>query len=198
MGNGEWSKELVLELLIDLHQKGVKLHADKIKRAYKSLFFYAVQYFGSWENAISELRVVKTKITYCKKEPSNMKWSKERVLDEIKEYHNQGYKLNAGFVLHEYSSLYHNARIYFDTWKIAITSAGLDYNQVAPKKYSSWSKERVLKEIIGLYEKGKKINTSSVDIKLYHYGRKYFGSWKGTIEACGLNYDEVKSGDYKK
>lgn len=92
--------------------------------------------------------------------------------------------------------MHFNAVQYFGSWENALTNAGVKFSGIrflnTPRKIK-WSKERVLDEIMALYEKGEKLNTTSVNIMLYNYGRKYFGSWKDAIGACGMNYEELKS-----
>lgn len=52
MDNIKWSKELVIEKIIESNNKGIKLNSGSIRKTDIKLFTSARRYFGSWKNAV--------------------------------------------------------------------------------------------------------------------------------------------------
>ncbi|MHA1888639.1 MAG: hypothetical protein ACTSX0_11465 [Promethearchaeota archaeon] len=187
----KWSKNKIVEKIQELHKRGEDLSHVNMKATNSALVSaaFSKNYFGSWENAIQSAGLDYNKI---RKEE---RWGKETVLDKIFRLHQAEENLNAKYIHDNYSSLHWAAGKYFGSWKNAITEAGLDYETI--NLYSKWSKQKIIDEILKLYESGEKLNHAHVN-KIYPaltaaaLSRNHFGSWRKALEAAGLDYDEVR------
>ncbi len=77
----------------------------------------------------------------------------------------------------------------FGSWRKALDMAGIQ--GVRPH---SWSRERILKAVSERLSKGKPLHAAVLrrdDLQLYAAGIRYFGSWRNTLEAVGLDYRQI-------
>lgn len=129
-----------------------------------------------------------------------IKWTKERILEEIHRRHAEGKPLNAQAVVADEERLVGAARRHFGSWQAAIEAAGFDYHAIAhPRKNvlppGYWSRSRVLEFARKRLEEGKDMAAGRVriqDPKLYSAAVSHWGSWENVVEALGLNYEEVR------
>ncbi|MCS7264958.1 MAG: hypothetical protein NZ805_09020 [Armatimonadetes bacterium] len=120
------------------------------------------------------------------------RWSRERIVEEIQNLHEQGIPLHMASVRRVFPSLVATAcsKKYFGSWKAAVEAAGFNYEEIIQVK--RWSEERVLEEI-------RKIQNSTGDLRpssvarfcqtLLMAAKKFFGSWRGAVIAAGIDYD---------
>ena len=121
------------------------------------------------------------------------RWSKERIVAEIRRLHEQGIPLHMASVRKVFSSLVATAcsRKYFGSWRAAVEAAGFDYDQVL--RIKRWTKEKVIEEIRRLAESGGDLRPSVVmrnTQTLLAAARKFFGSWREAVIAAGIDYDQ--------
>jgi hypothetical protein len=101
----------------------------------------AVRYFGSWQAAIESAGLNYEEIHKYKV------WTKERILDRIRELHQQGEDLSWRHVsLRLDPALAASAvkKNHFGSWQEALEQAGLDYEQI--RRYQEWSHRRCCTE----------------------------------------------------
>lgn len=105
-----------------------KRFTHKYLEAHSFPFHKAIKYFGSWQNAIRAAGFTPP--------PVNFRWSKEVVIDKLKELLNKGIRLNTANVKRRSLILYSAAERHFGSWRAALAALGLDYNKVAvsPRK----------------------------------------------------------------
>lgn len=127
---------------------------------------------------------------------ARMRWSKEKILEEIRKLAEQGHSLNIASVRRVFSPLASIAcsRKYFGSWRAAVEAAGFNYDEVI--KVRRWTKERIIEEIKQLYERGedlrpKAVSKTSGGLLMAARDPHHFGSWKAAVEAAGINYDEM-------
>ncbi len=124
------------------------------------------------------------------------KWNKDTIAEEIRKVHEAGINLNYATIAEQNVALLRAATRYFGSWHAAIEYAGLDYEEI--RRYRSWSKERILEEIQDLHAKGEDLswrNVSTViapQLAAAATKRKHFGSWRGAVNAAGLNYSTIR------
>src|ERR1017187_4664441 len=77
------------------------------------------------------------------------KWSKEKIVESIKELKNQNIDISASNISKNYIPLFTAAcsRRYYSSWSNAVKAAGIDYDQILEagkarrrKKLTKWSK----------------------------------------------------------
>jgi hypothetical protein len=121
------------------------------------------------------------------------KWSKEIIVEMIKDFKNQNIDLSAGFISKNYVSLFTAAssRRYFSSWANAVREAGINYDQILDEgksrrrsKLTKWSKTQVLEEV----KSSQSLNlltTYRDRLALYSAARREFGSWKQALAEAG-------------
>lgn len=121
------------------------------------------------------------------------KWSKEKIVQDIRELRKQNTDISAGYVSKHHIPLFSAAisRRYFSTWGNAVRAAGFDYGPImeAGKKrrrdfLTKWTKEQVLNEI-RRSDPQKLLKTYRDQMELYSAARRVFGSWGKALEAAG-------------
>ncbi len=122
------------------------------------------------------------------------KWSKDRIIETIKDLHRQGVDISASNISKNYIPLFTAScsRRYFSSWGNAVKAAGIDYDQILEvgkarrrKKLTKWSKDGVLDQIRLAGTKNLLI-TYRERLSLYSAARREFGSWKQAVEAAGF------------
>lgn len=125
--------------------------------------------------------------------PMKQKWSKEKIVEAIKELRNQNVDISASNISKNHIPLFTAAcsRRYFSSWANAVKTAGIDYDQILEagksrrrKKLTKWSKEQVLEEIRKA-ESQNLLSTYRDRLALYSAARREFGSWKQALESAG-------------
>src|SRR5665213_149687 len=121
------------------------------------------------------------------------KWSKEIIIEMIKDFKNQNIDLSAGYISKNYVSLFTAAssRRYFNSWANAVREAGINYYQILDEgksrrrsKLTKWSKTQVLEEV----KSSQSLNlltTYRDRLALYSAARREFGSWKQALAEAG-------------
>lgn len=201
-----WTAESVLEEIKNLFHKGEDLSTKNVRNKWKSLHNAAYRHFGSWQKACDVLGIqVKAKI----------RWNKEKVLEEIKKFHEKGESLHSRNTQRKYNALLKAAERYYDSWESAVSIAGFNYEEIKNKgreegsklisqfaqaRYNSEDflieqKEVIVKEIQTLYKKNNKLSYGDIlksNSGLIARMRKYFGSITIAMNAAGINYNELK------
>lgn len=130
------------------------------------------------------------------------KWSKEKIVESIKELKEQNIDISAGNVSKNHIPLFTAACSdrYFSSWANAVKAAGIDYGQILEagkarrrEKLAKWSKEEILTELRNLECKNL-LTIYQDNLGLYSAGRREFGSWKKALEAAGYR---LTKGSYK-
>ncbi len=121
------------------------------------------------------------------------KWSKEKIVETIKELRKQNVDISASNISKNHIPLFTAAcsRRYFSSWANAVIAAGIDYDQILEagktrrrNKLTKWSKEQVLEEVRKA-ESQNLLTTYRDRLALYSAARREFGSWKQALEAAG-------------
>ena len=121
------------------------------------------------------------------------KWSKEIIIEMIKDFKNQNIDLSAGFISKNYVSLFTAAssRRYFSSWANAVREAGINYDQILDEgksrrrsKLTKWSKTQVL-EAVKSSQSLNLLTTYRDRLALYSAARREFGSWKQALAEAG-------------
>ena len=114
-------------------------------------------------------------------------WTAERVIERIRERHENGQPLSVREILKEASRIHYAAKMFFGTWAKALRAAGL-----SPDNYNTSDKmtEAEVKAAVREWCKengpldGAKLSQS--DYRLYRRVCHRFGRMKDTAKACGV------------
>ncbi len=124
------------------------------------------------------------------------KWSRDSIGLEIISLYQQGEILSYSHVAQHQVALLRAAARYFGSWRAAVESAGLNYDDI--RCYKIWSRSRIIDRINELFEKGEDLSwrqiSTVVDPQLAAAAtkHKHFGSWKSAVSAAGLDYALIR------
>lgn len=188
-----WSLERIVEEIRKLHEKGISLNMASAREVFPSLVATACsrKYFGSWRAAIEAAGFNYDEILLVKH------WSKERVIEEIRQLYEKGEDLRPSAIARLCQTLPMAAKKFFGGWREAVIAAGIDYDSYIVKRRTGQLeqvKQQIIDEIKRLYQEGRIDELSGAwryHLSLFRKARHRFGSWRKAIEAAGLNYQEI-------
>lgn len=128
---------------------------------------------------------------------ARQRWSKEKVIEKIRDRSERGLPLNSDAIVHGDEPLMGAARRYFGSWGNAMREAGFDpeVHRKVSEPTKRWDKATIIANIRELASRGVELNAHSVkrvDPKLVGAGTTHFGSWGKAIEAAGFDYEAVR------
>ena len=126
-----WNRDLILERIRELHEKGVDLSWRHISTQVDPQLAAAAtkrKHFGSWKNAIQAAGLDYSDIR------KYQEWDKDTVIKRLKDLYSKGVDLNAKSMEEFDITLITAARRRFDSWDKALTAAGLDSSKIVLRK----------------------------------------------------------------
>lgn len=182
-----WTKDKLIETIKRLNDEGVDLSPTSIQKTHGALFSSARSrsHFGNWRDAVQAAGLEYDDIKRVKQ-----RWSKESIIEQIRQHHRNGDDLlNPQFKL-RYRSLYLAAcaHRYFGSWRRAIQAAGLDHETMRESRI--WTQARIVRSIQDLAQEGKPLGWAYVEMHcpgIYRAARRKenFGSWHSALLAAG-------------
>ncbi|MFQ6132312.1 MAG: hypothetical protein ACE5R4_09780 [Armatimonadota bacterium] len=126
------------------------------------------------------------------------KWTRERVLREIRRLHRSGESLSTRSLARlGYGGMVSTARkpSFFGGWRNAIRAAGLD-PEVVCRRPRKWTRERIVRRIRELWEAGEDLSHRAAKRRHQYLvvaaaDHPDVGSWRAALAAAGLDYAEV-------
>lgn len=117
------------------------------------------------------------------------RWTKERVVAEIRRHVAAGKPLNAGKVAREHGYALRDAgERLFGNWNNALKAAGLDPWTISARHF--WTKGRILQELRRIAAQGGRHGPGAIasgdHAALYAAASELFGTWHGALRAAGL------------
>ncbi len=184
-----WNKTRVKKELMRLYKEGEDLSYNEFQRKHPQLLPAAVYHFGSWENALSIIRIDYEKVRKLKR------WSKEEVSKQIRGLKKKGVDLSFRAMFRQgHGTVVSMGVFYYGSWRKAIEETGFDYDKI--RKREVWNKNRVMETIRQLHRQG--IEVSYQRLRDHGYGRLvsmgcyYFKNWGDAIGKSGLDYSQIK------
>lgn len=184
----KWCKERVVEEISVIFNTGEPVLNSNYGSS--NLYKMAMKFFGTWKNAIEYAGFIYEDRRISKN------WTKENTIEEIKRLHKEGHSLAITDI--DVPSIYTMACRHFGSWKKAIESAGLNYQEI--KLLKEWTPEIVIEKIKEMNKKDLSYTEMRKNNKyMMDYATKQFGSWQQAITDAGLNYEEIKrNGDWSE
>ncbi len=185
----KWSKDSIGEEINRLFKDGENMNYASIAQNQVALLRAATRYFGSWRAAVDYSGLDYESIRRYKT------WSKERIVERIKQLHADGEDLSWRHVSTQIDPQLAAAATktkHFGSWRGAVTAAGLDYKTI--RRYREWDEETILNELKALHSQGRDLNAKSIedyDITLITAARRRFESWDRALTAAGLDYRKI-------
>jgi hypothetical protein len=185
----KWNKENIAGEIRQMFEIGENLNYANVAQEQVALLRAATRYFGSWRVAVEfaglnydDIRRYKT-------------WSRDRIVERIKELHTQGEDLSWRHVSTQVDPQLAAAatkRKHFGSWRNAVAAAGLDYGLI--RRYREWDENTITQRLRHLHEQGVDLNAKNMedfDITLITAARRRFESWDRALTAAGLDFRTI-------
>lgn len=185
----KWSRESIGLEIRHMFEAGEDLNYAHIAHEQVALLRAATRYFGSWRNAVEYAGMNYDDIRRYKS------WSRARILDRIRELHDNGEDLSWRHVSTNVDPQLAAAatkRKHFGSWRGAVSAAGLDYGLI--RRYREWDEATIKAKVRDLHEQGIDLNAKHMeeyDITLITAARRRFDSWDSALTAAGLDYKQI-------
>jgi hypothetical protein len=158
---------------------------------YPDVYAAAERMFGGWQYAIESCGLDYDKIRKYKR------WSKEKVIEEIKRLKAEKHSLNSKNIQQTQRPLYLAALRRFKSWGNALEVAGIDYKKIRQRRRMSVAEIR--KELIALSKQGVDLSYANMRANylylLANAMRKLGnGSWIASLKVCGIKYHRTRNG----
>ena len=173
-----WTKARVVEGIRRLARAGKPLRFSAVSRSSPEIYWTAQRLLGSWKSACRAAGL----------RPGDWpEWTRERVLDAIRERHRSGKRVHWKAVWDGGKSLYWAAQRYHGSWKSALRAAGVPRESwsVAAK----WSPERVVDAVRERHRRGRPVYFLAIrrdDLALYKAALRHLGSWRAALLKAGV------------
>ncbi len=185
----KWSRDSIAGEILHRYEASLDLSYSGMTKEALPLLRAATRYFGSWQAAIEYAGLDYDAIRKYRS------WTKERIVDRIRELHAQNADLSwrhVSLTLDPSLAAAATKKSHFGSWRSALDAAGLDYDEI--RRYRDWSEDEVLRRIRDMYAQGEPLNAKSMekkDITLITAARRRFPSWDRTLTAAGLDYKGI-------
>ncbi len=122
-----WNRERIVARIQELHAQDADLSWRNVCVNIDPQLAAAAtkkSHFGSWREALEAAGLDYDAIRRYRE------WDDERILQMVRDFHQEGKELNAKSMEEEDITLITAARRRFDSWHQALTAAGLDYKEI--------------------------------------------------------------------
>ncbi|MGD2174391.1 MAG: hypothetical protein PVJ27_03225 [Candidatus Brocadiaceae bacterium] len=181
----KWTRDKIIEAIKEAYEAGEDLSWTSVtkNKDYSALAYAAIRdnQFGSWDDALAAAGI----------DPADVRryesWDEDKIVRRIRERKKKGQPLNSKAMQEQASKLFNAALNYFEGWDKALEAAGIKPEDVYKRR--RWSTKIIKKEIKELHRQGEDLaapNMRKNHSSLYSAACKYFGTWTGAREACGI------------
>ncbi len=185
-----WSSERVLSEIRAWRDRGEPLYANHVRINFQELLAASIRYFGNWQTAVEAAGISYEQVRKYRK------WSKEAIIQEIRDLHSRGVDLSfRAMALSQHNAMVYAAirTKYFGSWKAALEAAGLESEEIY--RYRSWEEADILGEIRRLQSEGADLSSKAMDEssnRLIATARRRFGNWGQALERAGIDYNDIR------
>jgi hypothetical protein len=152
-----WTQRQIITAIRAEAQQGHDLCYSRTAKRVPALLRAAERLFGSWRGAVAAAGFDYDAIRRYRV------WSKKRVIEKIRELHQQGVDVSWRYVSKEADPPLAAAALHagrFPSWNAALRAAGLDPDTIS--RYRRWTKQRIHDELQSLMEQGVVINQDNL------------------------------------
>lgn len=182
MYHRRWTEKMILDHLMARHGRE-PLNYNYYLNEYPDVHAAAIRHFGSWQDAIENCGLDYEKIRKYRR------WSREKILAEIKKMRQAGQPLNSDHAQEKHKPLYMATVKRFKNWGRAIHAAGFDYKKILLRR--QMGKAEIKEEILRLHRR--KVDLAYPNMRA---GYSYLlaaamkklgdGSWAAARRKCGI------------
>lgn len=194
-----WSREAVTQEILRIQSEGGDLRHGEISARRQRLVSAAVRYFGSWGAAVFAAGINYNEIRRQSQDARSAKvtkWSREAITDNIRRISEAGEQLSASTVRSNHPALFSAAvsSRYYGSWRNALTSAGIDYDEILAQSRTSCTTPRdvrgmrtVIRRLHVLGRSAEQLSENEAQSRyprLFEKASVRFGSWKAAVDAA--------------
>lgn len=125
-----------------------------------------------------------------------MRWTRRTIIEEIRQLNSAGDELNYSSAEENHLNLVRAAAWHYGTWKRAIETAGLSYDDIS--KYRRWSRERIIQGIREYQAAGGDLSWCVISSQgapalaaAAVRDNVGFDTWYDAVTAAGIDYEKV-------
>jgi hypothetical protein len=164
-------REEVLRLLKERHVNGLSLNQNQVKKENVGLYHSVVRYWVKWSAGLKWAGIPARKYRY---------WTKERVMEAVKQRYQLGLSLSHRVILEEDPSLIVQIRKYYGSKKSLLQLCEISLGRIR--------KDGLLEILKNLHQQTGRLNSGDLRrMKIYGLMLKYFGSKTNAYQAIGLD-----------
>lgn len=180
-----WSRKAVIERIQERDAMGLPLNTRAVQLNEWTLANAAARRFASWDEALKAAGINPSRCR-CRAP----KWTRERLITEIKRVHDEGGRLNPS--AREIRQLVRTAVNLYGDWDTALKIVGIDPSEVRVHR-KAWTANELIKEIQRKHRIGEPLNAKAVRPRqIMSSSRRLFGSWDAVLEAAGLEPLDIR------
>jgi len=188
-GPATWSKRDVIRGILRRECMGLPLNQGTVIQEDHRLQRAALRLFGQWDTALQATGIDPTRVRRARK------WDWMAVVRRIQQLARQGKPLNSAAVQRSEAPLVAAAFRYFPSWNDALLAAGMDPDRWR-KQPAAWTRDRVVRTILGIQARGGKLNSAAVvaskDATVIGPAVRLYGSWDKALRAAGMDPNKVR------
>jgi len=181
----KWTKEKIIVELNDLYIAGEDIRIESLKKNHPSLYSAGRNKFQSSRKMYEAAGISPESIGF--EEKSCHRYTKELLLQRLKQLDAEGADLTNKNLQKKYSGLYRARNQWFESdWQMFV-EAGIDPTKYVKHKHNYWTKERVDNAIKEIFKEKKQLPVSFVNKQysdLANAALNYYDSWS---DACAAN-----------
>ena len=185
-----WTRKNIIAEIKRLYQAGEALNYSAAERNHLHLVRAAAWHFGTWRHAVESAGLDYESLSRYQR------WSKARIVERIRELHNDGQDLSWRAISSDVDPPLGAAALRpngFKSWREALAAAGIDVDSTARYKY--WDEAKVIKAICARKRAGERMSSKSLqssDQPLFCAARRRFGSWDAALNAAGFDSENIR------
>jgi hypothetical protein len=194
-----WTEARVIAALRKLKRRGRDLSSTAMKLTHGRLYAAAQRHFETYERALAAIGIDPAAVSRIQR------WSKERVIKELRRRHRSGKSLSARVMHRQEPKLHAAAYRLFGSHPAAVCAAGIDHaprasgggrrSGVTAGAAGHWTERSVLRTLRELYREGKDDLRHRAMKRSHHSlfwaATELYGSYVNAVWAAGIDYDEV-------
>lgn len=122
--NRKWDRHNIIQAIHERRRQGKPINSQAVRKDNLPLWMAAVTHIGSWRRALAAANVDVDEVSIRRR------WTRERVIQEIKRRRSDGQPLNPGSVQSDDPGFWGASKRIFGSWSRALRAAGIDPTEV--------------------------------------------------------------------
>ncbi|MEX0865985.1 MAG: hypothetical protein WD030_01420 [Pirellulales bacterium] len=185
----------VVRQIKQLHRRKTPLNYSSVRTSHGPLLRQARESFGSWQQAVEAAGLDYENVRRIRR------WSRESILEELQNLHEQREFANLSDLRDRYPKLYGACCRHYGSGLAAVEAAGIDYELLVAEESGRWTKRRIIECMQQRYEAGETLCRNAIlrdepDLSRFCFAANHhFGNWSKALRAAGLDPSNIRNRD---